>query len=393
MPRPMTNHEHGPVTRRPGTAQTGTDSAVADAVDSAAAGSVDMSDDREPPKLTVAAVARQLGVAPATLRTWDRRYGIGPSDHTTGQHRRYGPGDIARLERMQRALLRGASPAEAARYARAAPLQHPSSPAEVSPSDDAARQSAARQSPAEHEPVLSSGVLGTADEPSEAEEPFHGGGGGLKLGGAGPRARGLGRAALALDSRSAQQLLVEGMRVDGVVATWRDVLSPALRALAERRQRSDSGVEAARLLTDCASTAFRAVIADAPSPLNPRPVVLAPVPGEEQALELVALAAALATSRVGHRLFGAPLPKEGLDNAVQRAAPAVVVLWAEQPHYAAPHLIDDLPNPRQRVRAFAAGTGWDAGAVPAHVEVLDSLPSAVERVSETALGRKWNERT
>ena len=28
------------------------------------------------PRLTVAAVARRLGVAPATLRTWDRRYGL-----------------------------------------------------------------------------------------------------------------------------------------------------------------------------------------------------------------------------------------------------------------------------------------------------------------------------
>ncbi|MGW0523709.1 MerR family transcriptional regulator, partial [Crossiella sp. NPDC003009] len=63
-------------------------------------------------------MAGRLGVAPATLRTWDRRYGLGPSDHTTGRHRRYGPADIARLERMHRALLRGAAPAEAARYAR-----------------------------------------------------------------------------------------------------------------------------------------------------------------------------------------------------------------------------------------------------------------------------------
>ena len=31
------------------------------------------------PALAVAAVARRLGVAPATLRTWDRRYGLGPS--------------------------------------------------------------------------------------------------------------------------------------------------------------------------------------------------------------------------------------------------------------------------------------------------------------------------
>jgi hypothetical protein len=38
----------------------------------------------EEPALSVGAVARRLGVAPATLRTWARRYGVGPSGHTTG---------------------------------------------------------------------------------------------------------------------------------------------------------------------------------------------------------------------------------------------------------------------------------------------------------------------
>lgn len=71
----------------------------------------------EEPTLPVASVARRLGVAPSTLRTWDRRYGLGPSRHTDGRHRRYGTSDIGRLELMQRALLSGASTAEAARYA------------------------------------------------------------------------------------------------------------------------------------------------------------------------------------------------------------------------------------------------------------------------------------
>ncbi len=33
------------------------------------------------PRYTVAAVARRLGIAPATLRTWSRWYGLGPADH------------------------------------------------------------------------------------------------------------------------------------------------------------------------------------------------------------------------------------------------------------------------------------------------------------------------
>src|SRR3954466_16377778 len=65
----------------------------------------------------VAAVARALGVAPATLRTWDRRYGVGPSGHREGQHRRYTEVDLSRLEMMRQLLLQGVSTADAARAA------------------------------------------------------------------------------------------------------------------------------------------------------------------------------------------------------------------------------------------------------------------------------------
>lgn len=67
--------------------------------------------------LTVAGVARELGVAASTLRTWDRRYGLGPSAHQAGSHRRYTPQDVARLQVMRRLTLRGVAPVDAARIA------------------------------------------------------------------------------------------------------------------------------------------------------------------------------------------------------------------------------------------------------------------------------------
>ncbi|WP_230685064.1 MerR family transcriptional regulator [Cellulomonas sp. JZ18] len=77
--------------------------------------------------LTVAAVARRLGVAPATLRTWDRRYGLGPSEHSAGAHRRYSGHDLERLLVMRRLTLEGVAPAEAARLALASAAEGPRS--------------------------------------------------------------------------------------------------------------------------------------------------------------------------------------------------------------------------------------------------------------------------
>src|SRR4051795_5380404 len=69
------------------------------------------------PTLTVAAVARRLGVAPSTLRTWDRRYGLGPSAHTAGSHRRYSATALSRLVVMRGLTMEGVPPAEAAQIA------------------------------------------------------------------------------------------------------------------------------------------------------------------------------------------------------------------------------------------------------------------------------------
>jgi DNA-binding transcriptional MerR regulator/methanogenic corrinoid protein MtbC1 len=77
------------------------------------------------PVLTVAAVARRLGVAPSTLRTWDRRYDLGPSTHTAGSHRRYSVNDLARLVVMRGLVQEGVPPAEAAQIALTAPASSP----------------------------------------------------------------------------------------------------------------------------------------------------------------------------------------------------------------------------------------------------------------------------
>ncbi|MYT26330.1 MerR family transcriptional regulator, partial [Streptomyces sp. SID7760] len=91
-----------------------------------------------PYRLTTGAVARRLGVSPTTLRSWDRRYGIGPSVREGGRHRRWAPEDIAMLEEMCRLTTSGVPPAEAAgaalsRAGRPADASTEAAPAEPAP--------------------------------------------------------------------------------------------------------------------------------------------------------------------------------------------------------------------------------------------------------------------
>jgi len=65
--------------------------------------------------LSAGEAARRIGVATTTLRTWDRRYGLGPSHREPGRHRRYDEHDLIRLELMRRLTVDGVAPAEAAR--------------------------------------------------------------------------------------------------------------------------------------------------------------------------------------------------------------------------------------------------------------------------------------
>ncbi|RJQ69575.1 MerR family transcriptional regulator [Pseudonocardiaceae bacterium YIM PH 21723] len=333
------------------------------------------------PRLTVAAVARQLGVAPATLRTWDRRYGLGPSDHTSGRHRRYGPTDIARLELMQRALLRGASPAEAARYALSVPIPRPD--------PEAAKQSEAKAEPApERSGVLLSGSLlvgGTLEE-IDIDERARAGGRALALTGAGRKARGLGRAVLAMDTLAVLAVLADSVDEDGVATTWDEVISPVMAAVTTRWDDYGARVAMERLLSECVRIAFSQAIMTAPAPGNPRPVLLACVPGDTHSLPLYALAAELSRCGIGCQVFGASLPAEALAAAIRRTAPAAVVLRAQLPSDADPGLIAALPKTRPRVRVFVTGPGWEAAGNQPGTELLAGLRPAVARLEQVFIG-------
>ncbi len=72
------------------------------------------------PLIRVGELARRAGIPPATLRAWERRYGIVEPTRTEAGYRLYSARDEARLKAMIGLITEGAAPAEAAARALAA---------------------------------------------------------------------------------------------------------------------------------------------------------------------------------------------------------------------------------------------------------------------------------
>lgn len=66
---------------------------------------------------TMSSVSDELGIPPSTLRTWERRYGLGPAQREAGARRRYQPEDVDRLRAMIHHVRAGMPAAEAAKRA------------------------------------------------------------------------------------------------------------------------------------------------------------------------------------------------------------------------------------------------------------------------------------
>ncbi|WP_341718418.1 MerR family transcriptional regulator [Micromonospora sp. FIMYZ51] len=298
--------------------------------------------------LSAGAVARRLGVAVTTLRTWHQRYGLGPSQHVPGHHRRYTPTDLVRLEIMRRLTADGVSPAEAARWARRAPGPVPDSATVL------ARSSSTRV----------------------------GGGTTIPVGRAGPAARGLARAAMRMDAVAISETVSRAIATDGVVHTWDRLLRPILVGIGERHAATDALIEVEHLFSRCVSAAFAAVVAARPALPGPPRILLSCADEEQHSLPLEALAAALAEAGVSHRMLGARVPVSALLDAIDRTGPAAVVVWSHLRLTAdASQLTALLTAPRRPLLVLAGGPGWQADSLPAGVvrpvDLAEALSLAV----------------
>lgn len=290
--------------------------------------------------LTVAAVARRLGVAPATLRTWDRRYGLGPTEHAVGEHRRYSALDLARLTLMRKLVISGVSPAEAAQRA----LAFDGESSAIAISETLSREVTVREE-------LVEALL---------------------------------RAARAYDRSFVEELLRSEMLARGITNTWNEVMVPLLILLGDEWAGSGTGIETEHLVSELIKRLLQEGNGNLVSPMNARPVLLACIGEEMHSLPLYALAASLSERNIQTQFLGARTPIEAISAIVKRSAPPAIFLWAQLGKNGDPAVLGQLPSIRPAPRIILGGPGW-VKEIEKPAVFVDDLVEACDEIAR-ALG-------
>ena len=313
--------------------------------------------------LSIGVVAARLGVAPGTVRSWGRRYGLLPSGRSTGGHRRYTESDVADLVRMQALVADGATPAAAAAAVAAG---------RTSASGASGRAAASAASPAgQRRTGIGSGGPG---------------GRVLAVPGASSRAQGLARAAGRLDAEAIGRILGGLLESDGAIATWEDVLRPVLIAVGARWARTGEGIDIEHVLSEATIEAFRAHRSHQLPPTGGRQILLASSAGDLHVLPLHILGSALAERHVPTLLMGARVPWPALVSAARRTRAGGVFLWRQQPTDLDID-VSDLLRMRPPPQIVLGGPGWHSAALPAGTALSPSLAHAVATLARCSSNR------
>ncbi|WP_248964294.1 MerR family transcriptional regulator [Sphaerisporangium perillae] len=330
----------------------------------------------------IGAVARRLGVPASTLRTWNLRYGIGPSHRSPGGHRRYDSADLRRLEEMNRLVKAGLPPSEAAQAALRVAAGKPIKPAGDAPRRTELAEPAEGVAPRAELREPAEGVA----PPAERAQRAHGrrAGDATRV----PSVAALARAALNLDEDTVIAGLHAALDEHGVAWTWDRLVRPVFGAISRRQESSGCGIEIEHLFSERLLSALSRLTGRPERPVHPRAILLACAEDEQHSLPVYALAATLTTEHgLETRVLGARTPYPALADAMRRLGPLVVFVWSQLGATGDPTPLSTLPALRPASRVIVGGPGWWGEALPARVTRASSLDDAVTRIRTTLEGK------
>ena len=293
----------------------------------------------------VGAVSGRLSITASTLRTWERRYGVGPSFRTQGGHRRYTERDIDRVELMRRLVARGVSAQDAARVARSLDRDE----LDLALTDELNR-APTRLAP---EDLVDAVMAAVATQ----------------------------------DLERLSQLFVGLLRQGRLTESWRDVLSPALVRMSVESSTGSLPTSSVAAATEVFMRELRSLVALERLPDTGRTSILFArnVP-EIEAIPLLVLEAALVQAGVSTHAVGPEAGSRSVASMATRLRPDILITWGHPPDASLRRSAEVLDGVTFMVRAQAAWPhelslrfGFDAPPVSTDVSravglFLDRVP-------------------
>jgi MerR family transcriptional regulator, light-induced transcriptional regulator len=303
----------------------------------------------ETPALRIGAVARRTGVAVATLRAWESRYGVLRPGRTEGGHRLYSEEDVDRVLAVLRLTSQGWSVTAAAG----------SVSAERSPS----RLGLVRAAPGVHD--ATDGMSDRADDAAGRVDTAT-----VSL------RDGLANAIRDFDASTAEDVLDTGIARIGVAFTLEDIVMPVLRDLGVGWEDDPSLIASEHFATNTLRPRLHRLLSGARSASAPTCIAAAPEPEDH---ELGVLAAAAVATYLGSRT-----PTVALDRSIATLRPDVVLIGAMTAR-AGKYLCAQPPT-LDGARLIVGGPGFDGLEDELPVGTLQAGPlSALRRILTQAL--------
>ncbi len=287
-------------------------------------------------KYRIQAVSEMTRIPAATLRAWERRYGI-PSPHrTASSYRLYSDHDIEQIREMQSLCADGMSPSDAARRL--------------------------SESSAANEPVP---TLERIDPYARARDAVV-------------------SATLQFDPDAVERAVQRALHLGSATTVFDRVLGPALRVIGERWYAGELSTGQEHMASEIIGNALRNTLRLVQPPSDARKAVLACFADETHELPLIGIALRLSGWGFRTIILGARTPPSALRHALQELRPELAglsVTIAPPPHEARP-LVENYASACRDTPWIVGGGG--AESIREQLEQHGALVLSNDPPTETA---------
>lgn len=289
-------------------------------------------------KYRIQTVAEMTGVPAATLRAWERRYGIPTPERSSSSYRLFSDHDVASIRKLKDLCDDGMSPAEAARLVM--------------------RVEEASNTPVESDPYLRAGEAILA-----AIEDF--------------------------DPQAVERAIRGAMFLGSASTVYQRVIGPTMCTVGDRWHEGTFSVAQEHMATEALGSAARDMLRLLDPASTAPEALVACFADEDHALPLYGVAFALVQWGYRPVVLGAKTPPSAIRHAVESIQPALVALSVSitPPAYRARELVDGYaeaagvvpwvvggPGVEQMRDAIEASGGMAVGTLP-----LDDVKSIIDK--------------